>query len=82
MKKIVVLGTSDAWSVSRLSKQTSVLYCKLTNFNSTWTCLFETESLFSLLLVNFISALAVIVYKTKMYYPHTKKEYEVDPSTY
>ena len=29
-----------------------------------------------------LSATAVIVYKTKMYYPHTKKEYEVDPSTY
>ena len=29
-----MLGTSDAWSTSHLSQQTSVLYCRLSDFSS------------------------------------------------
>ena len=29
----MILGTSDLWSTSRLSQQTSALYCKLSDFN-------------------------------------------------
>ena len=32
MKKIIILGTSDPWSTSHLFQQTSVLYCRLSDF--------------------------------------------------
>ena len=31
-EKKIILGTSDAWSTSHLSQQTSVLYCRLSDF--------------------------------------------------
>ena len=34
MKKKIILATSDAWSTSHLSQQTSILYCRLSNFLS------------------------------------------------
>ena len=32
-EKRIILGTSDAWSTSHLSQRTSVLYCRLSDFN-------------------------------------------------
>ena len=34
LSKKIMLGTSDAWSTSHLSQRTSVLYCRLSNFNT------------------------------------------------
>ena len=33
-KKKIILGTSDAWSTIHLSQQTSVLYCRLSDFST------------------------------------------------
>ena len=32
-EKKIILETSDAWSTSHLSQRTSILYCRLSDFN-------------------------------------------------
>ena len=41
-KKIIILGTSDAWLTIHLSQRTIVLYCRLSDFNTLRTVVFTS----------------------------------------